>query len=155
VNPALGAGASPNARVRNDAIWSLRTGSVGQKRFVSQPSVIPAAARALISPTCTLGRRSTKGPDGSGWSPRARTRKDAICSLVTVSDGQYRFGPQPCVTPISAIAWMSGSWTEPSSSVNVPEIDRAGIGTLTIARARTDRAINARLIRWSPDPAQS
>ena len=42
---------------------------------------------------------------------------------VTTSAGQYRLGPHPWVIPISAIAWMSGSWTEPSSSVKIPEIE--------------------------------
>lgn len=45
-------GVNPRALVRNDAIWSRRTGSWGQYRSLLgglQPAVTPAACRALMS----------------------------------------------------------------------------------------------------------
>ena len=57
-----------------------------------------------------------------GASLSARTRKLAISARVTPPRGQKLVPPQPVVMPASKIPLMSGSWTEPSSSVKAPLI---------------------------------
>ncbi len=121
------------ARWRKAAICSRETGSVGQKLLSLgglHPNVIHAVRRRFTSVSCTDASSSTnqsRSPPVD--SPRARTRNDAICSLVTGWSGQKRSlagGLQPRAIPAWAILSISASKIDVSSSTN--QLLSTGVG---------------------------
>src|SRR5690606_9766242 len=113
-----------------------------------QPLVMPAAARASMSPENTESA-SSENRSGPGGSPRARARKAAISPRVTGSSGQKRSlrgGLHPRVMSAARIASMSSSWTEPSSSTNVPP---EGAGRPRAALSRRG-ALRRPEVSWFP-----
>src|SRR5690606_38481286 len=110
---------------RKAAISPRVTKSSGRYVPSPYPTEISRAARRSTAPKYqSSGPTSEKVADGAatGGSPSERMRKAAISARVTARAGQKRSptGSQPWVRPAVPIASIADSWTEPSSSTNVP-----------------------------------
>ena len=73
---------------------------------MSQPTVIPAAYRTLLTAVWVLPSVSVNPAGAAGSSLRARTRKVAIWARVTDSLGQYWGG---LVVQPTVIFWSASS----------------------------------------------
>ena len=119
--PTASSSIASRVLARNDAIWSRCVGLPGEYEPAPVPPAIPRNAALSIDASWALPSSSSKAsfPANSSWpSSRSseRTRKLAIWSRVTGSDGPNVPSDRPRAIPAAATALMFASWTLPSSS---------------------------------------